>query len=78
MVKKAKHHLMAHAEVYLKAKEFDEKEFWQWMQAYFVLRGFEWAELEEATRMDFPENNAMLPMFSVENVEMMEGELGKD
>lgn len=72
------HHLMAHAEVYLKAKDFDQKEFWEWVQAYFVLRGFEWTELEEATLTDFSETNAILQLFSVENVKMMEDKLGKD
>ena len=69
---------MAHAEVYLKAKDFDQKEFWESSQAYFVLRGFEWTELEEATLTDFSETNAILQLFSVENVKMMEDKLGKD
>lgn len=69
---------MAHAEIYLKAKDFDQKEFWEGVQAYFVLRGLEWMELEDTTLTDFSETKAILRLFSVENVKMMEGKLGKD
>ena len=74
----AGHYLMAHAEVYLKAREFDQTEFWQWVQSYFVLKNYQWTELEETGLEDFPETNALLSMFSLENVKKMEGKLGKD
>lgn len=72
------HHLIAHAEIYLKTNFFDQQEFWEWVKTYFVLRGFEWTDLEKGTLTDFPETNTILQMFSVENVQMMEDKLGKD
>jgi len=69
---------MVHAEIYLKARDFDQQEFWQWVQSYFVLKGFQWADKEAATITDFAETNAIMRMFSLENVKKMEGKLGKE
>ncbi|MDZ4681667.1 MAG: hypothetical protein SH848_04130 [Saprospiraceae bacterium] len=71
-------YLMARAEIYLKAKNFDEVEFWKWIQAHFILKGYPWEELEKATLAEFPETNAILNLFSLENVKKMEAKLGKD
>jgi len=72
------HYLMVHAEIYLKARHFDQQEFWQWVQSYFVLKGFQWADKEAATITDFAETNAIMRMFSLENVKKMESKLGKE
>lgn len=71
-------HLLAQATLYLKTDRFDEPELLDWVKVYLSVQGYPHDAFEKTDLAFFPEMNAILSLFSLENVREFEGELGKE
>ena len=70
-------HLMASATMYLKTTHFDETELLAWVRVYLSVHGIEHETFEKTDLGYFPEMNAILSLFSLDNVRKFEDRLGK-
>jgi len=69
---------MGNVEIYLFQTYFDEKELFEWVNKYFVLKGYEISEFERASIDEFAELNSIMRLFSEKNVKKFEDKLGKE
>lgn len=71
-------HLMAKSILYLKCARFSKEEMLEWAKVYFGVNGFPCDALEEQDLTYFSELNPLLHLFSLENVQKFEDQLGKE
>jgi hypothetical protein len=77
-VSESEEYMMAKSILYLKCTRFSKEEMLDWVKVYFGVNGFPCDTLEEQDLTYFSELNPLLHLFSLENVQKFEDQLGKE
>jgi hypothetical protein len=71
-------YVMKRFTMFLKTDAFSKDEMLDWLKVYLAIQGFEWTAWQESDLSAFYELNPILRLFSLDNVQKFEDELGKD
>ncbi len=64
--------------IYLAKETINITEMIDWIKKIFTINNIPFEDFKEGTFNEFADTNAIMQMFSLENVKKMEGKLGKD